>query len=300
MFSAGTKVYVCCSSVTGKKLGPKRHSLGYISGGNTAYFINYNKAFPIKNQAFIIFPIKIVFTKYGKEEKKRCEAREFLHILPVFVSPPEKVNVGKIEEVIRVLQGDELSKNSVWYDIGCNYNNDPSSIGTVIPVGSAGTAQLEGNEARAWITSLLRHDTFRHLIIHNKNLPTLKNIVNNDILIWLSNAVKGSNARRDLLRWAEDDSDHMRSLIRALRMLTIIFDKRGHDQSLTVFDKLKGNPDMQSYLSWLTKGLFEEKSTLLKKVEIAKKISLDSSLANITKSIHLVRSTYLSLKPKYV
>ena len=53
MFLAGTRVYACSSAVVGKKLGPKRHSLGFVSDGGGAFHIDYIKNFPIKEQSFI-------------------------------------------------------------------------------------------------------------------------------------------------------------------------------------------------------------------------------------------------------
>jgi hypothetical protein len=302
MFSAGTRVYVCCSSITGKKLGPKRHSLGYASGGSAAYFINYNKSFPVKNQSFVICPIKVVFTRYGKEEKERSEARDFLHILPVFEDPNTTNIPKKLEEIMNILKGDELSKNSLWYDIGCNYSSDPSNIGTLIPVGSANVGRMEGNEARAWVTSILRFEPFKHLIVHSRHLPTLQAMIDTELLIWLSNAVKGSSARRDLLLWAEEDRINMVALVSALHQLMATYSKRTVDNQIQLWSNLKAGrkPDLHAYLSWLTQDMFGEKEIFDRKLATSKKISLDSQSVRITKNMDLVRSTYLSLKPKYV
>ena len=301
MFSAGTKVSVCCSAISGKKMGPKCHSLGYISGSSTAHYINYNKMFPIKNQSFIIFPLTIIFTRYGKETKQRCEARSFLQLVPASADPPSTVKSKKIEEIISILKGDELSKNPLWYDIACNYSNEPSHIGVAIPTNSKGVSRLEGNEARAWIISILRCEPFRNLIMKNRHLPTLRAMISSDLLVWISNAVKGSNPRRDLLSWADDEQGNMEALLAALRRLMTTFDKRMHINSLRDIKHHfgSGNIDTNAYVTWLVGGMFDD-VIFKSKLKMADGLPIGNSLRNITKNLETTRSVYQTLSPKYI
>jgi len=297
MFQAGTRVYVLGSSVAGKKLGPKRHSLGYISNTNMAYIMQPVKNFPIDKQLFVLFPLKVVFTRYGKENRERCEHRDFLHVMPLFSDSPHKVNAGRIQEVLRILRGGELSKNSMWYDVGCNYSNNPNNLGTLLPIRDNIVSELKGNEALAWVESILRNDTFKHLLSHNKNLPTLHAIANTDVVNWVSNALRGSSPRRDLLRWATDEASNMRQLVRTLRCLTTAFEKRiSKSQENIKSVSLESN----SYLTWLMDKMFHDERTLDHKMVIARKLGLSSALQHMTKNNKLVRDTYLSLKPKHV
>lgn len=297
MFQAGTKVYVCGSSVTGKKLGPKRHSLGYVSNTQMASVINPVKNFPVKDQRFILFPLKVIFTRYGKEKKLRSEHRDFLHIMPLYFDACHEVNVGKIQEVIRILKSGELSKNPMWYDIGCNYSQDPSNIGTLLPVYSKSVAQLKGNEAKAWVYSIIRNDIFRHLIMKNKYLPTLITMADSDIVNWVSNSMKGSGPRRDLIRWADDDPQNMRRLVIVVRALSTAFGKRIQENQRTLSSvSLESN----SYFTWLMDNLFSDIDGFENKIKVAKKLGISSSLEQATKNTKLVRDTYLTLKPSYI
>lgn len=307
MFSAGTRVYTCSSSIIGKKLGPKRHSLGYISSSGAAHFVNYVRDFPIKEQSFVLFPLEIVFTKYGKEEKQRCETRGFLQILPVFTTSvyEESVTIKKIQEIIGILNRGELSKNSHWYNIASNYVNNPLNMGTVIPVGHTSASRMSDNEALAWVTSILRNPNFRHLIRTHRHLPTLKAVVTDDFLTWFSNAVTSSHIRKDLLRWANEETPHMEALLESIQCINTIFCRGMHNDScgITATKIKKGKiKNINLFSSWLLADLFQDENIIKGKENIVYGSPIDSNskLTNLTKCMRSVRATYLTIKPKYI
>lgn len=302
MFSAGTRVYTCSSSIIGKKLGPKRHSLGYISSSGTALFVSYIKGFPIKDQCFVLFPLEIVFTKYGKEEKQRCETRGFLQILPVFVYE-ESATITKIQEIIGILNRGELSKNSHWYDIASDYINNPLNMGTVIPVGHTSASRMSDNETRAWVTSILRNPSFRHLIRTHRYLPTLQAVVAGDLLVWLSNAVMSNSARKDLLRWADEETPHMEALLESIQCINTVFCRGMHNDNCgTTAAKIKKGKikNINLFSSWLLADLFQDENIIKGKENIAYDSPIGSKLTNLTKCMRPVRATYLTIKPKYI
>jgi len=301
MFSAGTKVYVHSSSITGKKLGPKRHSLGYISDTTPAVFVNYIKGFPIKNQSFVLSSNKIVFTRYGREQKERCETREFVQVIPV---SSNGMNNSEIKKVMEILDSGELSKNRCWYDTACNYYNDPTNIGIIIPVKHIRAAKMKDNEMDTWINSILHNQNFSFLLRHNRRKFLIRKDVNGDIVSWLASASFGSQPRRELLAWAKNDESNMKNLIDCMRYLNIAFSKRMFDSNIKNIEKVihpSGKvTDLTLYAGWITKGLFEADNLLRRKEKILKTLPINTSMLNLSKCIHLAHDTYLTIKPKYI
>jgi len=306
MFSAGTRVYICSSAVAGKKLGPKRHSLGYVSDNNAVSTIKYVKNFPMGNQSFVVTPLKIVFTRYGKEEKQRCERRDFLQILPIFDKDRGSAATVKLtKEVISVFNDGELSKNPFWKELGANYVSVSANIGSVIPIGHRKIAEITtGNETKAWISSILHNQLFLNLIKNNRNLQTLKHLTNDDdLFVWLSNASRKSSTRHDLLHWAEEHTNNMKRLVRILRCTTIAFDKRVLDFETRSANIMldKSSFRTSSFFNWLINRLFDDESIMSRK-ENAVNSAIGSKPSHLifTRNMRSVRSTYLNLKLKYV
>jgi len=303
MFSAGTRVYACSSAVTGKKLGPKRHSLGYISDSNEAHYISHISNFPIKNQSFILVPLKIVFTRYGREKKQRCEAREFLQILPVIKEKRDGDAISKLtKQIISIFNDNELTKNTRWRALCSSHANTTSHFGTVLPVGCAKASRMEGEEVNAWLSSILRNRLFSSLIRGNRDLSTLKSLVgNNDLLIWISNAVSKGKTRQDLITWANEHPGNMHQLIETIQNINTTFTSRMLNNNIKDGEiLLKGSLRTNSYLTWITDRMFDDKEIITKKINIVQKTVTSSNLINFAKNLEYIRSEYLNLKPKYV
>ncbi len=303
MFSAGTRVYIHSSSITGKKLGPKRHSLGYISDSDRVHIVNRVRNFPIKEQYFLLVPLKIVFTKYGKEEKSRHEIREFINFIPVFLKGDKDHVIKTTIKILDYFSNGEFAENPAWSDLASKYVSNPTNVGTIIPTLNHSTVKMDGNEIRAWITSILNNTAFKHTIIHNRDLRTLKKLqpTFTNLITWLSNAVRDSNARNDLFRWAGDSPGNMDVLVRFLRCINAVFSKRILEGNMKFMrDRLRMTKpiDINTFAGWYIDRILEDNSLSEKKLKIARHLDHNSlSLANCT---HTVCSTYLTLKPKYI
>lgn len=285
MFPAGTKVRVCYSTVTGKKLGPKRNSVGFVSHAKMIQFVDQLENFPIKNQSFVLFLLKIIFTRYGNELKSRSEVREFVQILPVF---KKKINRNDVKKVIEILQGKELTKNSSWSKIWPSYK-----LGTVIPINSEQVSHMDFNEFKSWLLSLLMNPGFATSLIKNRNILTLNNTMNPDLIIWLSNAARDPIPRIDLLKWAKSDSENVVSLINTMRILnSIIFSKN----SLKNIKDINQTSSLEHKLLFFTNDLFSNENLINAKLDSINTLNLGKSLHHIIENLRLVRSTYLNLK----
>lgn len=303
MFSAGTRVYVYASSITGKKMGPKRHSIGYVSGNLQTYLINYIKEFPIKNQSFAITPLTIVFTRYGKEQKHRIETRNFINITPAFTNAKGLVIQKRVADVLDHFVSGEMSKNSYWTDMIMNYGSlSRYSAGVILPIVDQ-VIKLEGHESKAWVMSILKNDVFKNLLIINKKLSTLvKQTDDYELVKWVSNAVRNSDTLSSLMDWSEENSSNMDRLITLLRILTATFNKRIADSSFEFMGKRlkKGGIDINAFMTWYLDGLFENKSLATKKHKIATPENVGGTLATLADSMTLVRTSYLNLKLKHI
>jgi len=302
MFSAGTRVYVYSSSIIGKKLGPKRHSMGYVSDSNSTIYTDFIKEFPIKNQAFALTPITVVFTRYGKEEKRRLETRSFLNVLPTFLNTKNLVLQQRIKEIISCFNDGELSKNSHWQDISLNFGIDSGCVGTLVPIISK-VEKMDAAESIAWITSIMKNKVFANLLMHNKNLTNLRSLGSSDLIVWIANAATNQNtSHRDIIQWAEYAPQNMSKLIALIRCINTAFNKRLSDSLLDQMSiKLKtGGVDINNFLTWYTNGLFENESLIAKKYKISQPKQIGNALANIADSMRTVRSEYLNLKLKHI
>jgi len=305
MFSAGTRVCVHASSITGKRLGPKQHSLGYVCSSNTVFYVNYVKNFPIQRQNFIFVPTMVVFTRYGREQKERSEIKRFVQVLPIFLDHISNSEISiRTKKVIKILEGDELRKNDFWRELSSNYVDNPNNIGIIIPTGHTKAAIMTGNEAVSWVSAVLRNDTFSFLVRHHSKRLHASNIVNNDILSWLSSAVRGNRSHKDLLEWATNDVHNMKKLICAMRTLLISFNKRSFDSSTSsssgVLNYNGQVQDLNSFCNWLTLGLFEGDEVIKQREEILSKLKLEPSMINLYRNLRPARDIYLSIKPKHV
>ena len=301
MFSPGTRVYVYSSSITGKKMGAKRHSIGYVSGNSATYLISYVKEFPIKNQSFAITPLTIVFTRYGKEKKRRIETRNFVNVTPAFTSAKGIVIQKKVTEILKHFTSGEMSKNSYWTDTLMNYCPGNVCGGVILPI-TKPILRLEGHEAQAWVLSILRNDIFKNLLITNRSRSTLLRLGDHELITWVSNAVRSNKTLHNLMEWSEEKPERMDRIITLVRSLTTAFNKRMAVHQLDFMKRQlrKGGVDVNAFMTWYLDGLFENESLVTKKHKIATRNNVGGTLATLADNMTLVRTSYLNLKPKHV
>jgi hypothetical protein len=297
MFPAGTKVYVHSSSITGKKLGPKAHSLGYVSVRGQAHYTSRKSIshFPIKGQDFILSPMQIIFTRYGREQRGRIEARSFLNVIPAFVDA-SGINIReRVAEVLEVLQKD-FSSNYDWKHtagaFGCAF------AGTLLPIRNINSCAMDLNEVKAWFTALVRCPEYAPVVAANRNLITFKNLhkINSNLYLWVSKAASSSSALNSIFDWAEDEDENLEALIHFTRITQTCLQKRRLLKDLSM--KSFGSND--SFMTWFTRDMFTEDTIMNQKYKATSGMGLSNAQRNFTDCMRLVRNIYLNSKPKYV
>lgn len=311
MFSAGTKAYVHVSAFSGKKLGPKRHSLGFVSEGEQIFIVDHVKNFPNPKQSFILIPSHVVFTRFGKEHKSRMEAKGFLNVIPIFYSNAASNSAveANTHEVINILKGDEFIKNLAWRDLADENAGSGSTAGIITPIHQQRPDVMNANDKEAWISAVLRNRHFTYLVMRNRNLPTLLRTLypHDNLLGWISNAVRDSSPRRDLMKWAHDCSLNMDALVLTLRKMKAVFDKsfalsthKNWTSTLTIGSF--NSSDVNSITSWAITGMLDQSGTFEEKMKLiaSNYKKLPSKVYGLSKSLPGIRSAYLSLKPKHI
>ena len=297
MFPAGTKVYVHSSNATGKKLGPKTHSLGYVSVRNQVYYTPHKSIshFAIKGQDFVVSPMKIVFTRYGREKRSRVETRSFLNVMPGFVDATG-INIReRVAEVLKILQKD-FNDNYEWRHtagaFGCNF------VGTLLPIRSINSRAMDLDEVKAWFTALVRCPEYAPVVAKNRNFITFKNLhkVNSSLYLWVSKAASSASALNSIFDWAEDEDDNLEALIHFTRITRTCLQKRQLLKDLSM--KSFGSND--SFMTWFMRDMFTEDTIMNQKYKATSSMGLSNAQRNFTDCMRLVRNIYLNSKPKYV
>ncbi len=302
MFSSGARVYVHSSSVSGKKLGPKPHSLGFVSMVSNCNIIDGVADFPIPKQKFIVCPMDIIFTRFGREQRERSENKHILAIMPAFFET-KGINVHEqVDEMLDLFTDRELCKNENWRDLAGHYG--ASSVAVLLPVRGK-VSSLGANDVWSYASSLLRNHAFSSLIRSNYQLPTLTKLFPQrpDLFKWTAAACGSSSSSTSLRRWAEESGHHMNELLIFMRAVSAAFNKANVENGLKWANEHMdvGGMGMDTFLTWFLEGIYDGEKVMLQKINLAKKGNrIHSKLSNLIDCTRLVRASYLNLKLKYV
>ena len=301
MFSAGTRVSVYASSVPGQKTGPKQHSIGYVSNVEPAYLSSTIKDFPIPDRTFLVTPMKVVFTRFGRQKRRRMETKHFLNVIPAsFVSGTCTKKV--IDEILSLFNNGELRTNSNWSKINKDYNTN--TIGTLLPIGCNNNIDMANcDEALAFVTAMLNNHYFS-ILINNKHLSALYNLTKDkDMVTWLGNASKQTKTRISLFGWAKERPTNLSKLVYLVQVIRILFHKRSVETAFKFMGlRVKQGREIgfEKFMAWYTDGLFESEQLTIRKATIVNTKSFGPSSSAFMNNMNTVRDTYLAHKPKYI
>lgn len=152
MFLPGTKVMVIAGGVK-KSSGPRIGSLGYFIDCQEGHYFPENNCYAA--------PARVAFVRYGFEEKKRFEIKEFIFFVPVKKDDTSKSKAYR-KWASRILDNID-SKASL--DIAMNYSGNSTKstyYGVLAPV-TEDLDKLDELEWTVWLTSVVISTYISHL-----------------------------------------------------------------------------------------------------------------------------------------
>lgn len=208
MFGTGTRVVVLSSSFSGKT-GPKRGSIGYAldmklgdskkSGEGSYYDAERN---------WFITLHRIVFVRYGFENRQRGEAKFFINILP-YISSQEALGVDTAELVDRRLghvemfdTTDEKFYDRIKYNVTSKFGKKYIHTGILVPVPiNTSLIKTSTNDFGAWLECFMKDDRFHSLIMDMiNNANKLTNIFDLNYLVMIKKMIDSKELRQDQVK----------------------------------------------------------------------------------------------------
>jgi hypothetical protein len=303
MFLTGTRVYVHNSTVPRDKTGPRKHSIGYVSVDNDLTCFNRAiEGYPVKDQAFTFTPVKIVFSRYGLEEKGRCETRIVLAVTPTQTVMYTGKPSTPIKNNIRMLMSNELAKNSGWR-ISDSVAKDTAVI-TSVP---ATNTDIDG--VRAKLISIIKSTLFKEYVTGTGAFNPLANNGPNKLEKYFTDLYTES-AMLDLIYDRANRNAAMKNpsahLTRILNTVMTVINRAHLNHTQRYIDAITSHTGQQTTIQReLMFGMFEAPTILANKIKSINKIRkrrdiIGPLLDDVVSNISVVRNAYLNLKPKHI
>lgn len=273
MFYPGTKVLLLASTSPKNKLGPRTGSIGFISGILDSEPSASFKGFKTGASIF--------FTRYGFEEKTRCEKRGIEIIVPAGVTSKEEIS----KYVKEFLQPNESKKDPV------------KALVTPLDEFNPKCLLVSKNEFRAWFLAFTDTGVFTSCMLNADSSPSLHLLARvgiDAITIQLLHQSAFSNSERvKILELLLNDEINREKIILAIKKISSINYRR--HQVLDI-RRIKANMNHTStpgnaialIRSFYTPA-FEIISELIKKGSTPKTKLLVNELIEFRKSIGVLR-----------
>ena len=319
MFDIGTQVVVLASS-TKKGLGPKKGSTGYISSQRKSAFAD--RINPHSHLSFLSMPTIVGFSKYGFEEKRRCEFRMVMNILPAFTGGPKKIDKAReVKNIIGLFQSDEFEKNFRWEKWALSsHNMHKPKLVVLAPVRNLKAENMlnQPMEARAWMESFLRNSVVGSLLRNNQHNNFYPQI-DEGFMAQVLNAHRSRSITQKILGWTEGNPEEALTYIRTL---STAYNLRRGQQELDYFKMSverniygggepaghnsggygsgKSQPSFNfgAFFSIYTLGFFEENK--IKEKEVIAEKSKSAQIRDIAKDMRYIRSAITELASKTI
>lgn len=326
MFDVGTRVVVLASSVK-KGFGTKQGSIGYVSNRQQIAYIHHIK--PHRYLSFLATPTIIAFSRYGYEEKRRCEFRTVISVIPAFIGNILKKDaIQEVEKIVDIFQGEEFSKNPLWKDwLSNTFKSVDPKLAVLAPAGNLRIENMLNHptDVRAWMESILRSQAMGPVLVANKhNNEIFYPQIDSSLITMVSNAHRSRSTLRHLMDWAMANPENLGKIITHIRALSTVYNLRTRQYQLEFFKRtLKGrnyggvqdgdkpprdiNGNVKGYSPPFNfEGFFNtymsaffEKSQMKEKEVVAGQ-SKSSQIREIAKGMRYVRSAMTRLVPKTI
>ena len=309
MFSPGTRVVVLASSVS-KGLCPKKNSIGYVISASEAYSISFGEG--SKTKQFLISLTEVMFSRYGNEQKRRCEHRPIVNILPI----PMSSLTPDTSKILNSFVNGELKSNSYWNEEVRNMMTEDykTPVGVIAPAGEFRLNHLSpGNreETSAWMQCLLMDPGFLQSAYDRLGfLGQAKDKTEEvNVLRWICESRHNRTNRIELIAWALDRNENLIKTVRVMRTVQSVNQRRCNMNDFNFFEKQvraglfktteappsKKQSRRRTFISKYTTRYYEPGSSKAKEVVVIQNGS--SELKDLVTRINLAKKSILSLVP---
>jgi len=293
MFLPGTRLKIYTSSFTGKKLGPRKNSIGYFVSANPSQIVLHD------NAVYFLSPLRITFLKYGNESRTRAETKTAISVLPLFVGQRRK----DPPEVFDYLYGQSFVKDPFWKVITAKHR----ALATGIILPAKQKDEIDFENFKAWIYATTKNNLIFKAILNGRQFSKITEMRNEykDLLDQMYHFVRATESRRKFLEQCKINEQYMVDLIQFMQVLTAVVrrhmsmaDMRSLDYLMTHYGQHSGLKDL---IEWQTRFMFEdrtifaEKNKLLKKYN--RKIASKSDVIEATRTLADTRETLIT---KYI
>lgn len=219
MFETGTRVILLASGFRGG-LGPKRGSLGFFQGRTTD-----DIALDIE-EGLVGFRAKVVFYRYGFEQRERSEARELLCLLPIINEQYGDIS-GQVEKLSRRIQtGKEDAWNRIRAELDASGSEITAMVGPAIPTSLIGTSQSVLN---SWVVSMVNgpfmYNGLMPLALENHLINSRHPSISPADVAFLNELYSSKPFKDSIVESAAKNKDECRRLILTLQLAKMIFSR---------------------------------------------------------------------------
>jgi hypothetical protein len=255
----------------------------------------------------------IMFARYGKEKKTRCEHYNVIAICPAFDQNVHKLDeiAGVAKELAIELKSGRLYRESCWKQVQKDFaGQNRAAVAVVVPASSHAVADMQELpfvHVQAWAESLIRNGNFILNVRKLYNIGLFNALgLQEGLLRWISDAHSSKKSKTGLLEWAAGDKTRRAEFIAALKKLDTVGHRRHLEKHLAYFKKqlekkaylgFRGYIKFESYLDILFQNFFEP-NILERKEALIGKDKDSAVLMDTTVGMRKVRDVMLSLVPK--
>lgn len=295
MFMPGARLKVYTSTFTGKRLGPRKNSVGYFIQGEGGDSVMQHKG-----HLFFLIPMHITFLRYGNEKKRRNETKKFLGLLPLSVNKSSKLRKD-INNAIDYLSGPEFYSDEFLRSTNNQYK--ASAAGIILP--SNKRSKMDFDDFKAWFFAILKNHRMISTIVKSRNFNKLLDLHPNyrSICDNLYSTLKDGSARKALLEYLEENNTYREDAISFLMLLNYTLKKRKimseeRDWAITLKHHI-ASVNLTQILKWQNEFMFEDLAIFQKKYRLIKKFEAKLQ-SGIRRPIRNMAETRKALVTKYI
>lgn len=295
IFPVGAPVYVYASSLRGR-LGPKQHSLGFLSAyrNSPSFWPHSYSPAGFSSLNMKTFECEIVFTRYGKELGSRREVRTVNMLIPAVPKDLPAVS-DTVSKIMQLFHDGELVKKKY-----SELLRDTSALCCLIP---AEPKELNENDVISYTLAALNNTNLMYKLRANRSLPTLLACVKGSTISRIIGAWMGKE-KRQMLFYKLRDPVYRKYFLEELRRLIAVLETR---QSRYLESQLRKNAHytpmpplvMDLATKWHFRNAAVSPDFAYAKTQQALKWNISQQLMNRLIKLHETSVALSNLKPEH-